>query len=47
MCKVQIPAELAILSSEEGDVTALTPVDTFKVKVAPGLDRPANTKLVT
>ena len=36
-----VPAELAILSGEEGDVTALAPVDAFKVEVAAGLHRPA------
>jgi hypothetical protein len=42
-----LPAELAVLSCEQRDVTALTPVDTFKVEVATGLHRPEHEASVT
>jgi hypothetical protein len=42
-CNLRIPAELAIFSGEKSDVTALAPVDTFKVEVAARLYRPAYT----
>ena len=37
---LNLPAELAVFPGKESDVTALAPVDAFKVEVAARLNRP-------